>query len=102
MEYGIHIIHLLLRFLFDWKTPFGYLMALAIQGTVCISMILMAAPPFCLMIGACVLSSAFAKGIANDLANFNADTVALKRSKRAFKLRFNHILQEFADAKQLS
>lgn len=98
----IHVIHSTFRFPFDWTTPFGYLAALSLEGIVCISMVLMAAPPFCLLIGACVFLSAFAKGIANDLINFNADTFAFKRSNRAFKLRFNNILQEFADAKQLS
>lgn len=83
-------------------TACGYLAALAIEGIVAISTVLMGAPPFCFLIGACTLLSDFAKSIANDLVRFNADTVVLNHSTRAFKSRFSNILQEFADAKQLS
>lgn len=90
------------RFPFDWKSPCGYLVALAVEGVACISMPLMGAPSFCLLIGACILLSTLAKGIANDMRNFNADTVALNQSNNAFKSRFTIILQKFANAKQLS
>lgn len=83
-------------------TPFGYLVALTIEGIVAISTVLMGAPPLCFLIGACVLLSAFAKDIANDLVNFNANAVVSEHSIAAFKSRFGNILQEFADTKQLS
>lgn len=98
----IHVDNSIFRFPFDWMTPFGYLAALTVEGIVCISMPLMGAPSFCLLIGACILLSAFAKSIANDVVNFNADFVALNQSNGALKSRFRTILQKFADAKQLS
>lgn len=81
-------------------TPFGYLMALTVECLVSISMIFMGAPPFCLLIGACTLMTDFSTDIANDLVNFNTDTVLMDQDQ--MKKILCHILQEFADAKQLS
>lgn len=90
------------RFPFDCMTPRGYLLALTIEGIVCISIVLIGAPPFCFLIGSCTLLNAFSKDIANDLVNFNADTRLLKRSIKTLKSSFSRILQESADTKQLS
>lgn len=89
------------RLPFNWRTPFGYLMALICETCAFICMVCMGSPCVGIFIGSCWLLTAFMKDITYDLSNLSAD-VKLKRSKQKINAQFTSIVQDFSDAIQLS
>lgn len=89
-----------IRLPFDWKTPFGFTVALLSQivgGCATFSILL---PAFSFMIGSCVLFIFVADDITKDLAVFNSGKVAKKNRVPRLK-RFCAIIEIHSDARQL-
>lgn len=90
------------RWPFDWRTPFGYLVALIGQCAAAGSMITVSFPFLNMIFGSCWIFIVIAGDITNDVAAFN-DTVEIlsSTSDRAESLeRIRDIIQNCSDAKQ--
>lgn len=88
------------RMPFDWRTPLGYLIVLALESFVVSSIGFTNMPLICFIVGSCWLINSLVKDIANDLIDFNVS----KKNEVRMKAKENlcHIVQNFADIKQLS
>lgn len=88
------------RMPFDWRTPLGYLIVLALESFVVSSIGFTNMPLICFIVGSCWLINSLVKDIANDLIDFNVS----KKNEVRMKAKENlcYIVQNFADIKQLS
>lgn len=89
------------RLPFDWRTPFGYLIALFIECMAVFSIIQTTIPLTCFFIGSCWILAAFAKDITSDLSGWNVGRL-LGQRPAIDKMRLCHIVQIHSDTKQLS
>lgn len=89
------------RWPFDWKTPFGFLIAFTVQfvADICIQIWLI--PTAGLFIGVCWLSIAFAGDIASDVRLLNVGKTA-NHNQIKWTEGFCKIIQRYGDARQLS
>lgn len=90
------------RFPFEWKTPFGYFVAILMETVAMFWGNMILVPTGCFLIGSCWFVMAFIDDIINDLITL--DNYGKWRGNLAWKLRqqFYFIAQNIADAKQLS
>lgn len=88
------------RLPFNWKTPIGYMIALASEWAIIHSAILTAAI-FVFFVGSAWLIICLIKDITNDLSELNITGTSL-HSRRELRERFCYIIQFYSDAKQLS
>lgn len=86
---------------FNWKTPFGYSIALIGESLAGLAMIFMGGPSGVYFVGSSTLIIEFVKDITNDMSNLNVPAFN-ERNRKKMKKRFYNILQDFSDAKQLS
>lgn len=86
--------------MFEWKTPFGYLLAFIFQGggNMCIAWTYAQFTSFAF--GSCWLFIFMAKDITRDLDAFNADVKKSKGKQAELMGRFCDGIQMFSDAKQ--
>lgn len=91
---------LFLRFPFDWKTPFGYLVAFALQssGCICISWVYAQFTSF--LFGSCWFFIFVAKDITTDFDTFNADVKSQDGNRQKLRENFCNLIEIFSDAKQ--
>lgn len=85
---------------FDWKTPFGYLIALLCETSAFYSTVLVCVPLICILVGPCILFMSMAKDITDELRLLDG-IGETNRCERRIKERFCHVVQMFADVKQL-
>lgn len=90
------------RLPFNWRTPFGYLIALCIECMAVFSIILTTIPLVCFFIGSCWLCIAFAKDITNDLSLWNLGGLTSNQSHLKCKMKLCRIVEIHSDVKQLS
>lgn len=85
---------------FNWRTPIGYLVVLAIELLCDLCARAWFVPTVCFFIGLCWLSVAFAKDITIDLNFLNIGGKSNRSQVKLIK-RFCGIVQLYADARQL-
>lgn len=91
------------RLPFNWRTPFGYAIALCLQaiGTYCTSAD--GIPVVCSMIGCCWLLKTFVQDITHDLAQFVANDIFQGSFDRSETMEhFTNVVKSFTIVKQLS
>lgn len=84
----------------NWKTPFGYPLALAIESIIIYAIAMACVPMICFTIGACWLIAAIVEDMTHDLNNLTIKS----NKKNAIRLEkyFRDMIQEFVEIKQLS
>lgn len=90
-----------LRLPFNWKTPFGYLIALLFETVAMFGVNLGSVPIGCFLLGTCWLVMAFVDDIINDISILNGYGKSMRDAWKV-KPQFHFIVQNIADAKQLS
>lgn len=92
----------LFRLPFNWRTPFGYFIALLAQCFAAISTLFCGTSTVCFLIGSCWLIGSFLKDLRNDVL-IHLNRVEKMRSQRnAAKLveHFHDIIQDHSDVKR--
>lgn len=89
------------RFPFNWKTPFGYLIAELSETASYLSIVLCRIPILCFFWGSCGLFCLFIRDITSDLELLNVGG-ASDQSRKKRQERFGKIIQLHSDVKQLS
>lgn len=89
------------RLPFNWKTPFGYLIACIAQSLAAVSIAFCFIPLFILLIASCCLLKSFASEIIAQLRFMDGDN-DINRKEIKMREHFCHAIQLFADTKQLS
>lgn len=88
---------------FEWRTPYGYLIALTIESIVITCIIFSSFPHICFFIGSCLSISSFMDDIQNDLTALMLTKRGLNRNdERVLKQSLCKIVQDVSDAKELS
>lgn len=95
------------RMPFNWKTPFGYLIAFFLETSAFYSIVLGCVPLVCFLVGSCSFFTSFAKDITEAFRILDIDYRKTKNRKRPKQTgniteSFRNVVQLFADAKQLS
>lgn len=86
---------------FDWRTPFGYLVAWSAQFAGITANVISSAPFFNIVLGSCWLFTVMIRDITNDVAAFNDIVQAPNRSHRMELTEcFCDCIQNYSDAKQ--
>lgn len=99
---------LIIRYPFDWKTPFGYAVCVLIQ--LCSSYAMIEVYNVCLVLttGMCMLIADFASDIKEKLRQFNKILISLEDGKLTAEDRailtkkLNEIIEFYSEARQLS
>lgn len=89
------------RLPFDWKTPFGYFIALFLEIPALYTMLFNALTLLCLFFGSSWIFIQFAEDITNDLKQLKRNKET-DRNDRILKKHFFSAVQFYSDAKQLS
>lgn len=84
---------------FNWRTPFGYLIALTGESLASFSLVFLGIPFVGIFIGSCWLLTAFLRDISCDLANLSVDA-KFKRNKKKRNVQFYQTVQNFSDVKR--
>lgn len=92
---------ILTRLPFNWKTPFGYLIATIIISLASLCMLSSAVPTVCIFCGLCWILMEIVKDMTNDLINLKARKRFDPNYKQLNRHFFN-MVHDFSDAKQLS
>lgn len=92
---------LLIRLPFNWRTPFGYLIAFFVQNTGAFAVILSSSTVLSFLIGSCWLLFTIIRDIYKDLKYLKCKK-KLRRCDRNLKINFYHIVKLYLDTKQLS
>ena len=92
----------ILRLPFNWRTTYGYPIALFIQCSQTFCAVFPIAPTLCVFVGSCWFFTAFAKDISIDFHNFKANARHLNKHPKKMFTTFCNILKNFSDIKQLS
>lgn len=96
-----YFISLLFRLPFDWKTPFGYLIALLAEFATVHSSSFLFSPVASFFIGSAWLLICFIQDITSDLADLNVITTSIQ-SLTEMKKRLCYIVGFYSDKKQLN
>lgn len=88
------------RLPFDWKTPFGYVLASVFFAGAIYCLLFGIIPVVCLFVGSCWLFISFAKDMTNEISKLNAS--AKTKNYRELKKRFPKLIQMHVDVKKLS
>lgn len=96
----IFVFTSLSRFPFDWKTPYGYPVAVLIEGASGTCAIFCYVTVACFLIESCLLVISMLKDIANDLAGLHF--IRSKNATVQFEHRFFSLFSSYSDVKQLS
>lgn len=91
-----------LRFPFNWKTPFGYIIAVLSATWLVFSLSLTGALPNFFFAGLCWLLAAFMGDINSDFANFIVRKESKPQNAMQTKARLYKIIRELSRVKQLS
>lgn len=86
---------------FNWKTPFGYLIANFIETLAFYTTVLICVPLVCSLIGPSSFFKAIATDVSNEVHLLDVDDKT-NQSDRKNKENFFNAVQLFADAKELS
>lgn len=89
------------RLPFNWKTPFGYLLAWVAQAVAAYSTVNHLNLVISLLIGSCYFVIGTLKDIENDFAQFNGVKASTK-NRRQKNAHFCEIVEFHTDARQLS
>lgn len=85
---------------FNWRMPFGYLIAFTFVYVSAFVTFYAIVPTFCFAIGTCMLTNAFLKDTVNDVNTLNVLTKAKDRKRIEMKQLFFEIVQNFSDLKE--
>lgn len=94
------IVFVLSRFPFDWKTPFGFLMAIFSQMFGALFIVVIAMQVMNLVYESCWFFVAIARDLTKELAEFNKDVRPSNGNREQMTKRFCKLAQTFSDAKQ--
>lgn len=94
-------IFLFPRLPFDWKTPFGYVLAWFAQAAAANSCLVHVNLVMCFLIGSCCLIIGILKDIENDFAHLNGNKTS-KRRRGEMNEQFCFIVRFHTDVRQLS
>lgn len=94
--------NLILRLPFDWRTPFGYSIALFIQSVQAFCALLPTAPSFCFFGTTCWTFTVFIQDISNDWNSFNKAAQHSNTDHKKSIKTFCRILQDFTEIKEMS
>lgn len=94
--------YIIFRLPFNWRTPFGYLVALTAQSLAAVSTLLCGTTAMSFGIGTCWLFINMAKDIISDFEQLNVADYSKKTSPTKAMQHFCNIVQCYADLKQLS
>lgn len=89
-----------IRFPFDWKTPFGYPVAWFSQFAGCLASFSVSLININFMVGSCWLFTFIADDITSDLPEFNRDDEMANKNQAEQLKRFCGIIQLYSDAKE--
>lgn len=89
------------KFPFNWRTPFGYLMASLLLSVAIYFALFSATQIVCFFIGSCLMFISFVEDISNDLDALNIGDKDLKKCEQKLVVQFRNIVQLFADVKEL-
>lgn len=105
ISHQIQLNRLFCRFPFDWKTPFGYLVGVSIQGVSMWSVVFCVHNALCLLVGLCWIMIAFIIDIETEFKTLNKK-YRHKNGQfikyKEFRQQFYQIVQFHSDVKQLS
>lgn len=89
------------RWPFDWRAPFGYLVAWRAQIVGFFALVVSASPFFHIFFGSCWLLNVIVQDLTNDMAAFN-NTDEIQNDNNRVKLMkvFCKIIQDYSEAKQ--
>lgn len=90
------------RFPFNWKTPFGYAIALLSLCACSFASPFSGCGTVLFMIGSCWLTVTFIKDIKNDLSRLNANDMTSNTTYGQLKRQFRECIREFSTIKELS
>lgn len=92
------------RIPFDWRTPFGYLVAITFEFISFFGVISTVSPSVCFAIGSYMWAKhIFVTEIIQNINNLNEMNInSSKRDIRAMRKLFSDIVQDFSDIKELS
>ena len=88
------------RLPFDWKTPFGYLLAISAQAAGYFCICSNAPPVIGYMIGSCWLFISFIEDITTEFLLLNSSEASSNQNDKEFKENFCNIIQLYSDVKQ--
>lgn len=86
---------------FDWKTPFGYLVAVLGQAVQVFCIVFNISPFLVFMFGSCLLFIAFVEDITNEFEDLSSIESSPKNDME-LKKRFSYVIQLYSEVKQLS
>lgn len=87
---------------FNWRTPFGYFIAMVFEFMTVHCTLCAFTPVLSFFIGSGWLAITFIEDITNDLAQLNSLKTLNKNKSKELKERFCYIIRFHSDAKQLS
>lgn len=96
----INHVFLFTRLPFNWKTPFGYLIALMMQAVASYFTLLSTASTLCLLVGLCLLFIAFVEDLANDLNALSITEIPNKKHEKLME-DFHNSMQHYSQVKEL-
>lgn len=90
------------RLPFNWKTPFGYFIAMVIFAEVTFYILCCGVIGVCLLVGSCWLIQTIVQDISHDVNDFNVSKKKWNQNRMEMKIKFNNFIDDFSYAKQLS
>lgn len=90
------------RLPFNWRTPIGYLIALAAECTAINSATFGFTPVISFFVGSGWFVIGIVKDITNDLGELNVRKAPNNKRKKELKEKFCYILRFYSDARELS
>lgn len=97
-----NFVHFHSRFPFNWKTPFGYMVALLLATWLVFSLSFCGALANFFFAGLCWLLAAFIRDVNNDFAHFIVRKETNRRNSKQTKIKLCKIIRELSRVKQLS
>lgn len=90
------------RLPFNWKTPLGYSMAMIIFAEATYYLLFCGVLMVCLLVGCSGITQTIVRDISNDVAAFNVSKKQWNQNRMELNTKFNHFIDNYATAKQLS
>lgn len=100
-RFDANFLHRFHRLPFDWKTPIGYLFALAAESVSAHSALFCFTPIISFFVGSAWLIICSLEDISNDLTELNGSKTSNKNPDEV-KEHFCHVIRFYSDARQLS
>lgn len=90
------------RLPFNWKTPFGYVIAMIIFAEVTFYILCCGVIGVCLLFGSCWLIQSIVQDIAHDMNALDVPKKKWQQNRMEMRIMFNNLIDDFSHAKELS